>query len=55
LILGETNCTIELLKKDDFTLTNYTKNLDLPTNLYFNEKAIIYDLKEVPYQGRTEM
>jgi len=52
--LGETNCTIELFNKDDFTLTNFSKNLDIPTNLYFNDKAIIYDLKEVPsYNGKS--
>lgn len=57
LILGETNCTIELFKKEDFSVSNFSKNLDLPTNLYFSEKAIIYDLKEVPstYKGKTEM
>lgn len=56
LILGETNCTIELFKKEEFSLTNFSQHLDLPTNLYFNEKAIIYDLKEVPsHSGKTDM
>ena len=56
MIFGETNCTIELFNKDDFTLTNFSRNLDIPTNLYFNEKAVIYDLKEVPnYNRKTDM
>jgi hypothetical protein len=55
LLIGETNCTLELLNLNDLTLTLYSKNLDLPTNLYFNEKAIIYDLKEVPHLGKQEM
>jgi hypothetical protein len=54
--LGETNCTLELFNKQDFTLINFSKNLDISTNLYFNDKAIIYDLKEVhDFNGKKEI